>query len=326
MTYRPYLTRSLMAAAALSMSWHVSVEASEWPHEGVPVAAPEVTSIAASSQSAVKIAGKGEPGAPIKVYGNKTCLGDPIAQGEIDADGQYSIEIATKQAEHPLSVKISDGIYADSPCAPTAATAPQSKLTASVIRPAMPKVTMVPLISNSNYSEMWVEGAPGARVYVYEGGNCQGRLIRGATLDPQGDRVIPLPTVADNTITTYSLMMRVPNSRRTVCSSPHVYVEDSVGPRTVPSLVNASTDRIGLYFLGTKNGLPAGTFLQIYASTDPNRGCVTPVGLTFLDNLPTFTIRVDQNIPDGEYYFTLRAYDQANNPSQCSAPFHVSIY
>jgi len=172
-------------------------------------------------------------------------------------------------------------------------------------KPDAPRLQLSPAAVANNNSPVVTGSAPGAgSVLLYANGTCSGKLIaKGSASDLTAGFTIQ---VADNTTTTFSAVGV--GGKRSDCSGPVTYVEDSTAPITRVTMgpgVKTRKHKVALRFADLTEGSPGTSSFLCKVDKAKWKPCASPFRLKHL-RLSKYVVRI-------------RAVDLAGNAEKLGA-------
>ena len=269
-----------------------------------------------NQDSSPNVTGTAEPNSTVKIFGQLGCAGGSLATGQASPSGDFNIVTpVADNATTVLTANATDAANHTSDCSSSItythdnqAPAPPSDITTTPVSPA-------------NDTTFRVKGtaANGSTVQIFTQGAASCELgIGGGPTDSPANFANPgiEITVTDDSTTQLAVTATDAAGNTSSCASGGEYVEDSQAP-SPPNLTGtdpASPSNVNNPKLqGTAE---AGSFVEVYTSTDCTTGLVANGGESALSG-PGIPLNVGPNTTTD---FRATATDAAGNKSACSGP------
>ncbi|WP_416392125.1 Ig-like domain-containing protein [Alloalcanivorax xenomutans] len=274
---------------------------------GDNVAPDAPTDLAVSGDGSV-VTGRGEPGSTVTVRDSD---GNVIGEGQTNAEGDFEVELSEPQVDgEELDVSLTD--EAGNESEPGQVTAPDSTA------PDAPTNVEV----SGDGTTVTGEGEPGSKVTITDP---DGNVIGEGTVDDDGNFTVELTEPqTDGEELEVTLTDGAGNESEPVTavapdgSGPDAPVitqaEDDVAPGTGPLMSGGSTNDTTPTLTGTAE---AGSTVTIFQDG-------TEIGSTTADASGNWSF-APTALADGDYSFTATATDEANNVSDPSPAFDLTV-
>ncbi len=274
---------------------------------GDNVAPDAPTDLAVSGDGSV-VTGRGEPGSTVTVRDSD---GNVIGEGQTNAEGDFEVELSEPQVDgEELDVSLTD--EAGNESEPGQVTAPDSTA------PDAPTNVEV----SGDGTTVTGEGEPGSKVTITDP---DGNVIGEGTVDDDGNFTVELTEPQTNgEELEVTLTDGAGNESEPVTavapdgSGPDAPVitqaEDDVAPGTGPLMSGGSTNDTTPTLTGTAE---AGSTVTIFQDG-------TEIGSTTADASGNWSF-APTALADGDYSFTATATDEANNVSDPSPAFDLTV-
>ncbi|WP_374072893.1 Ig-like domain-containing protein [Alloalcanivorax xenomutans] len=274
---------------------------------GDNVAPDAPTDLAVSGDGGV-VTGRGEPGSTVTVRDSD---GNVIGEGQTNAEGDFEVELSEPQVDgEELDVSLTD--EAGNESEPGQVTAPDSTA------PDAPTNVEV----SGDGTTVTGEGEPGSKVTITDP---DGNVIGEGTVDDDGNFTVELTEPqTDGEELEVTLTDGAGNESEPVTavapdgSGPDAPVitqaEDDVAPGTGPLMSGGSTNDTTPTLTGTAE---AGSTVTIFQDG-------TEIGSTTADASGNWSF-APTALADGDYSFTATATDEANNVSDPSPAFDLTV-